>query len=182
MTDATTWWRIELNAKGSLVSVRRVESSEANSSTIVYVRAANEVEAKASARQAYNDVMRDVMRRRRERLFAEGKCGWCGEKNDRDREKRCSACVERDSGYSQRKRDKEAGRPVPKLNRSVALAARREQREAKVVESAVASAEASIRLQVFQEVQDAWLRNRTVGAFSAWLNGEIAKLSGKKVA
>jgi hypothetical protein len=180
MTDAATWWRIELNVNGKILTTRRVESSEINSKTVVYVQAFHEIDARTEARKAYNAYMRAAMMRRRKRLIAEGKCGWCGEHNDRDPEKRCTVCVGRELNYNKRRRDKAAGRTVPKLDRSTVLAERRERLDKSLVENAVAGAATSHRLQVLQEVQQAWLENRTVGAFSMWLNGEIAKLSNAK--
>jgi hypothetical protein len=182
MSDATTWWRIELNDNGKIVAASKVELSEANSKTIVYVQAFHEVDARTMARRVYNEYTRQAVARRRERLIAEGKCGWCGEQADREPGLRCSTCIARDKKYEQRRRDKQAGRPVEKLDRRVALAERRGIQEASWAQRAVAVAEPSLRLQILQEVQNAWLDNRTVGAFSAWLNGEVEKLAGKRVA
>lgn len=183
MTDKPIlWWRVELNASGKIVAVRQVEVAESNSKTVVYVRAWHEIDARTVGRQAYNEYMRGAQQRRRERLIAEGKCPWCGNATDRAAGKRCSVCATRDSNYSQRARDKAAGHSVPKLDKRVAIAERRQREDAQVATRAVTSAAAAIRLEVLEEVRQAWLNNRTVGAFSAWLNGEIEKASGRKVA
>jgi len=176
------WWRVELNANGKITSVRQVEAAETNSKTILYVQAWHEIDARTEGRKAMNAYMREAQGRRRERLIAEGKCPWCGGPTDREAGKRCSDCAERDLGYSERRRDKAAGRPVPKLDKRVAIAARRERENADVARRAVADSSALARLAVLEEVRQAWLSNRTVGAFSAWLNSEIEKASRRKVA
>ncbi len=178
--DASTWWRVELNDSGKILAATRVESTEANSRTIMYVQAFHEIDARTLARRVYNEYTRQAVQRRRERLWAEGKCGWCGETADREPRKRCSACVDRDRAYQKRGRDKEAGRPVERLDRRDALAKRRGLQDERLAKTAVASAADSIRLAVLEEVQAAWLQNRTLGAFSAWLNGEVEKLARRK--
>lgn len=176
------WWRVECNADGKIVSVRKVEAAEDGTKTIHYVQAWHEIDARTLGRQAYNAYMRGAQQRRRERLINEGKCAWCGEHSDREPGKRCSVCAARDAGYGQRARDKAAGRPVAKLDRRTVLSERREQKERAVAERAVRSAADNIRLEVLEEVRAAWMNNRTVGAFSTWLNSELQKLTGKEVA
>lgn len=179
---AIHWWRVELNSSRKITAVRRVEAAESNSKTVLYVQAWHEIDARAEGRKAMNAYMREVQSRRRERLIAEGKCPWCGDVTDRDAGKRCSACALRDAAYSERQRDRAAGRPVPKLDKRVAIAARRERENAEVARRAVASSSRQSRLEILEEVRQAWMNNRTVGAFSVWLNSEIEKASGQRVA
>lgn len=178
----TIWWRIELGSGGAVASVTAVETAEKSTSTVFYVQAETEDSARYAGRAAFNAYMRDAAAKRRARLKATGKCPWCGRSSDRGDGKRCSLCVERDAKYGKRARDKANGLPVPKLDRMDALNERREREKRDVAAEAVLSASAQIRLDVFREVQNAWLDNRTVGAFSAWLNGEVEKLAGKRVA
>lgn len=183
MSDKPTiWWRIELGSGGAVASVTAVETAEKSTSTVFYVQAETEDSARYAGRAAFNAYMRDFATKRRARLKASGKCPWCGLDSDRGAGKRCTLCVERDARYRQRERDKTAGLPVPKLNRMAAITERRDRENREVAEKAVLSASAQIRLDTLREVQNAWLDNRTVGAFSAWLNGEIEKLAGKRVA
>jgi len=147
------WWLLRLDSTGKVLSCTPVDHAERNGDSWVYIQAAD---AKAAQRAAMNAYMRDVMRKRRARLIAEGKCAWCGRAN--------------------RKNAKAAGKPVPQLDRKVAIAARRDEER----QQAVASAVPSVRLQVLQEVMQAWQDEPTNGAFTRWLTNEIEAAGGKR--
>lgn len=167
------WFRLEVDLSGKVISCVDVERAEQGSSSCVYVQAADEA---AAHRIGLNAYMREVMRRRRARLKAEGNCGWCGRKSDREPGKRCTRCVARDAEYGKRKNAKAAGKPVAPLDRRVAIAAREAEKRADVVKAAAPS----LRLDVLLEVQAAWLDLPTNGAFTVWLAKQIEAAGGKR--
>ncbi len=167
------WFRLELDSSGKVLSCTAVERAEQNGSSWLYIQASD---AKTASRLGMNAYMRDLMRKRRARLDAEGKCRWCGRKGDRGPGKRCTICLPRESHYQQRKRDKAAGKPVPELDRKVAIAARKAEERAAVI----ASAGPSLRLSVLLEVQQAWQDAPTNGAFTAWLARAVEAAGGKR--
>lgn len=167
------WFRLEIDTAGKVVSCVPVERAEQNGRSWVYVQAAD---AKAAQRAGMNAYMRDVMRVRRAELDRQGKCRWCGRKNDRAQGKRCSICSAKDIAYSQRQRDKAAGKPVPALDRKVAIAERKNEERSQVV----AAAAPSLRLAVLIEVQCAWEDAPNNGAFTKWLAEQIDAAGGKR--
>ncbi len=167
------WFRLEIDSVGKVLSCVAVERAEQRSSCWVYVQATDEA---AAHRIGLNAYMRVVMRKRRERLKAEGKCCWCGRKNDREPGKRCTLCLGKDSEYGKRKNARVAGKPVAPLDRRVAIAERKREEQSQVV-AAVAP---SLRLAVLEEVQDAWCNTSTNGQFTAWLVKEIERAGGKR--
>lgn len=169
------WWRIEVNEDGKVLSCVAVEHVEKNGKLFFYVQAHDQKEA---GRIAWNRFCRDIQRVRRVKLAREGKCPWCGRATDRESGKRCSRCLDSDKVYKKRQTAKEAGKVVPPLDRSIAVAARKaEEREA-----TVAAAKPSLRLDVLLEVQQAWQDASTNGLFTRWLNQQIAAARGRKVA
>ena len=174
MADRKSWWRIEVNASGKVVDCRVVEHADADGSHVFYVRASNQKEA---GREAWNAYCRAVMRARRVKLKAENKCR-CGRPNDREPGKRCTICLEADKTYGKRARERAAGKKVEPLNRQDALQRRRAEEQQRAVEQT----KPSVRLQVLLEVQEAWQNASNNAAFTRWLNAEIEKLTGRRVA
>jgi hypothetical protein len=159
------WYRIELDSAGKVASCREV--AEAGTDSRVYFFRAQS--AKQAASQALNAHAAKLLAARRARYGAEGLCR-CGGKRDRPGFKSCARCDSRDRVHEERKRARDRGEVVPPLDRRTVLLERK-------------TDEASqLRLAVLREVQDAWIQNRTVGAFSAWLVREVEKLAGKRVA
>jgi hypothetical protein len=165
------WFRLEVDAAGKVLSCVAVERAEHNGRSWVYVQATDE---RAAHRIGLNAYMRDVMRKRRERLKAEGGCGWCGRKNDREPGKRCSICLAKESGYKQIQRDRAAGKPVASPDRKASVAAREVEKRT----AAVAAAAPSLRLSVLLEVQSAWQDCTTNKSFTSWLEQQISKAGG----
>jgi hypothetical protein len=111
-------------------------------------------------RAVYNQYTKLAMRERAKRLKEQGLCR-CGRKNDRPGKTRCSSCVTRECGYSERRRAAQRGEPVPKLDRLQALTDRRE------------ADRQSIRRDVLIEVRAAWVRANSSDEFARWLKEQI---------
>jgi hypothetical protein len=177
MADArpTLWWRIEISAKGAVLSCKEVEREGRDEGAhVLYVPARDQREA---GRAAWNLYCRRVMHVRRAKLKAENRCR-CGRANDREPGKRCSICLEEDKKYKKRQRAREAGKPIEPLNRQVALNKRREQERQEVA----GTASKSTRLEVLIEVREAWQSATSNGAFTRWLRQAIADAGGREVA
>jgi hypothetical protein len=160
-----SWFRVLLDASGKAVECKAV-SAEGTDGGVFYILAAS---AAAAAREANNRHCAQLLAARRERYVAEGRCR-CGRDRDDKALQSCAHCRSHVARSKERIEARKRGENVPKPDRRTVLLERKQ-----------TDAE-TLRLAVLQEVQDAWQRNRTVGAFSAWLNSEVAKLTGKKVA
>jgi hypothetical protein len=159
------WYRIELDEHGKVASCREVAAA-GDDARVYFFRARS---AEQAASQALNAHAAKLLAARRARYQAAGLCR-CGRARDRSGFKTCAACDARDQVHEQRKRARDRGEDVPPLDRRTVLQQRK-------IDDA-----AQLRLEVLQEVQNAWIQNRTVGAFSAWLSREVEKLAGKRVA
>jgi hypothetical protein len=157
------WWRIEVDADGKVVACVQVAESGDASHDVFYVQAATRSEA---GRRAWNAYCKVNQTRRRAKLAAEGKCPWCGEKNDRPKGRRCRACLLRDSKYERdrRARARARGEDVPAPDRSVAIAARANEERRR------------IRLTILREVRTAWRDAESTLAFIQWLRDELEQL------
>ncbi len=163
--NSLAWYRIELDSTGKVASCREVAAA-GDEARVYFLRARS---AKQAAAQALNAHAAKLLAARRARYTSEGLCK-CGRKRDRPGFITCSACTERHAIHEQRKQARARGEEVQPLDRRVVLQQRK-------LDDA-----ARIRVEVLQEVQDAWFKNSTVGAFSAWLSREVEKLAGKRVA
>jgi hypothetical protein len=159
------WWRVEVDGAGKVVSCRAVDAAGAEGSAY-YFEAFSPEQATKQAQKSHDA---KLLQARRERYDAEGVCR-CGGKRDRPGFKTCSRCSARHKLHEDRKAAKLRGETVAKPDRRTVLLERKR------------SEADDLRLDVLREVQQAWLNNPTVGAFSRWLNGEVEKLAGKRVA
>lgn len=159
------WFRVEMNEAGQVASCREVDAA-GTEARVYYFRARS---AKQAAQQALSAHAAALLAARRRRYAAEGRCQ-CGGKRDRPGLITCQRCSDRQKLHKQREQAKARGEEVAPIDRRTVLLERKDNEAS------------TIRLAVFEEVQAAWLSNRTVGAFSAWLNGEVEKLAGKRVA
>jgi hypothetical protein len=163
---AKSWFRVVVDGSGKAVDCKPVGSEGTAELGVFFVLAES---AKEAARLARNDHDRRLLAARRARYDAEGVCR-CGAKRDRPGFKTCARCSELHKKHEQRVALRRQGIEVPKPDRRLVLQERKQ-----------TEAEAA-RLEVLEEVRKAWINNRTVGAFSAWLNGEIEKASRGRAA
>lgn len=161
---ARSWFRLTVAADGRVVDCRPVGDEGTAELGVFYVLAES---AQDAAKQALNAQAARLLQARRERYDAEGRCR-CGGKRDRPEFKTCARCATRRDLHFERKAAKLRGETVEKPDRRTVLQERKR------------SEADDLRLEVLREVQQAWFNNRTVGAFSKWLNGEVEKLEGQK--
>jgi hypothetical protein len=175
---ASSWWRIvvrTLNDVPTVVSCEPVEAAGTDSTDVFYVEACSKAEA---GRKAWNEYCRVTKQRYREKLKAEGKCKWCARKNDRGADQRCSVCLLKDRERERNERARARGEDAPLPDRAAAIAARaQEERQA-----IRAEASAETRTAVLLEVQQAWRGAPNNAAFTRWLNDQVEKLLGRRVA
>jgi hypothetical protein len=166
------WWRLELDAKGAVVSCIPCERVEKDGERWIYVQAIDQARA---GRAAWNVFCRDRERAQRAARVAAGKCVVCGKNPNRGSDKRCTECLERARLDDKRRRDKRAGRPVdPPRDRRTVLAERKEREHHAVVVNATPV----IRLDVLLDVQSAWEDAANNGAFTTWLKRQIEAAGG----
>jgi len=161
------WFRVELTAEGKLVSCVLAEGIRDGSVSVHFIRAHS---SSAATECAYLEHNANLLRARRARLAAEGRCR-CGREMDAESPlKRCRVCRTKSVADEQRVRIRSKGINVPKPDRRAALAERRdEDRDA-------------IRRATLAEVRAAWISARTNELFTKWLTAEIAKLAVRQVA
>jgi hypothetical protein len=166
-----TWFRVVVDGNGKAVDCRSVGESGTAELGVYFVLADSAEQAKKQAGKSH---AAKLLAARRARYHAEGLCK-CGRKRDRPNPagglwQVCSGCVSRHAVHEERKRKRERGETVPPLDRRVVLQERK-QSEAE-----------TIRLAVLEEARDAWRKHSTVGGYTRWLENEIAKIAGRKVA
>lgn len=161
-----TWYRVVVDEHGKAVDCRSV-GVEGTAQLGVYFELAESAER--AKKQASRSHCAQLLAARRARYHAEGRCK-CGRKRDRLPLLACSGCAARHAVHEERKAARDRGEEVPKLDRRVVLQERKQ------------SEADAIRLQVLEEARDAWRRHSTVGSYTRWLEGEIQKLAGRKVA
>jgi hypothetical protein len=161
-----SWFRVVVDGKGKAIDCRPVGSEGTTELGVFFVLADS---AEAAAKQAINAQAARLLAARRARYDAEGVCR-CGSKRDRPGFKTCKRCSDLHKKHEQRVALRRAGHDVPKPDRRTVLQERKQ-----------TEAEAS-RLDVLEEVRAAWRNHNTVGGFTRWLEAEIAKLAGRKVA
>lgn len=161
-----SWFRVTVDAQGKAIDCRPVGSEGTAELGVFYILAET---AKEAARLAGNEQARKLLAARRARYDAEGVCR-CGSKRDRPGFKTCSRCSELHKKHEQRVALRRQGVDVPKPDRRAVLQERKQ-----------TEAEAA-RLEVLEEVRAQWRMHPTVGGFTRWLENEIAKVAGRKVA
>ncbi|HKY40688.1 MAG TPA: hypothetical protein VJN18_32355 [Polyangiaceae bacterium] len=166
------WWRLEVDAKGKVVSCTPVEFAEKDGKSWFYVRARNQ---EGAGRLAMNAYILARQRIRLKRLKAEGKCV-CGRKNDRPGKTNCTICVAKERDYDARRRARERGEEIPRPDRRIADAERRATEDGEFVERAAPT----VRLNTLLEVQQAWQDSNTNANFTRWLLDQIAAAGGVK--
>ena len=167
MSERHSWWKIVVGADGKVKSCVAVEYANTDTSTVIYVRAANRAEA---GRKAWAVYTLELQRRRRNQLVQEGRCPWCSRKQDRGAGKRCSICLSSHKADTARSRARARGEDVATPDRSASIAKRaRDERSA-------------LRLGVLREVEAAWLGAHTSASFSEWLRSQIEAITGRRVA
>jgi hypothetical protein len=171
MKTKRTWFRVVVDGAGKAIHCQAVGDEGSAELGVFYVLAES---AKAAAQQAINAHAARLLAARRARYDAEGLCK-CGRKRDRPNPtgglfKVCSGCATRHAVHEERKRKRDRGEVVAPLDRRAVLQERK-QTEAE-----------TLRLDVLQECRDAWRKHSTVGGYTRWLENEIAKLTGRKVA
>jgi hypothetical protein len=158
-----SWFRVLVDRSGKVVDCKPVSGAGDAEGGVFYFRA---LSAKDAGQLASNEHARLTLAARRARYRAEGLCR-CGGPRENKTLARCKRCTERQAVHCERRAAKERGETVPPLDRRVVLQEKRD-----------ATADA-VRLSTLEDVQRAWLRNSTVGGFSAWLVDEIKKLAKK---
>jgi hypothetical protein len=159
------WFRVELGPRGKVRSWRRVEAQGQDGVAVVYVLAESEAEV---GRLAYNAYQRALLKARRAKLEAEGRCR-CGRPKDLDG-KRCSRCVELGRIYNRRRDAKRRGETVPPMHRKD----RDEERKAEF--------RRDFELSILIECENALEACRTKADFGRWLAGRIANLQRRRAA
>lgn len=159
------WYRVEFSPEGKLVETRPVDLAEASEDGgLVYYQRAHS--AKGAEAVAYRRRQKYLQRERRARLRAEGKCD-CGRALD-GQSKQCAKCKAAHAEHMRRYHARKRGEDVPPMDRAVADAARREERER------------DVRLATYREAHRHFLANRT--GFADWLRARIEALAGKDAA
>jgi hypothetical protein len=161
------WWRLELDAKGSVLSCTAVEHrGEAGERQFLYVEAYDQKEA---GRLAWNAYCRLAQARHRAKMTSEGCCPWCGRKQDRKPGRRCNTCLAGDRARAATNKALKAGQNVPAPDAQVTRATR------------LQSERAEYRLQILGEVRKVALE-RTPRDFLRWLDEELGLHSGQVTA
>ena len=166
-----TWWRVEVNSSGRVLSCKRVDNRAPDSvgNRVFYVPADDQTQAEAAAYRLHKLAQREAMKVRRARHKAQGLCR-CGRKVPANREQ-CDVCIGGANAAKARTKAIKRGEPVAPLPpKSEAFARNREQREQQ------------LRLEVFELVHRVWCRTRNDKAFTAWLVAQIRDLKGKVAA
>lgn len=145
----------------------------------ITVQARNEGEAK---RKAYNLYSAQKKKLAKERLHSAGRCG-CGRDQDRYVQagrfkgkwaKTCSVCaVRRQAQYNNSK-----NRGARTLQEAMAQRDEGARLDANLTRQRDRRAE--IRLEVLLEVQKQWINSRNSGAFTKWVQDQIAICTGEK--
>ena len=152
------WWRLELDAKGSVVSCIAVEHrGEAGERRFLYVEAHDQAEA---GRLAWNAYCRLAQVRHRAKMTREGKCPWCGRQQDRKAGRRCSVCLSNDRARAATNKAIKAGQNVAAPDGLVTRAARLERERGE------------FRLQILGEVRKVAVE-RTPREFFRWLDEQL---------
>jgi predicted DNA-binding transcriptional regulator AlpA len=167
------WFRVELNADGSVVSCEHVESSGTeNGGSVLYVEAQSPEEALRLAAAAY-DVRMGKKRKQRALRILSGRCSACGKTNE-DPFLLCAEC--RAKGRRNKSKAHAPGRQRPRtptekaereLEHQKKLAAKRSVLDALRMERA----RKSTLLEVLKAFDD-----QTPGQFRAWLGAELRHL------
>ncbi len=163
-----SWWRCVTDSKGNVVERRIVEVAGTDGGGVFFVRASSEREADEAGRAAFNRYARERLQERRARYRAENRCA-CGRKRDVPGCNTCSACQAGVKQLRERREIKAAGKPVPRLDVGESLRLRRQAEDAEIRRDALRDV-----LRRFCEMPKA--------DFKRWLEGEIRRLSGKRVA
>ena len=174
MSTELRWWRLETDSEGKVLSCRLVEGAKSDGEHVFYVKAHD---AKEAARRLSNEISRRLLAERRAKYRAEGRCK-CGGWRDRPGFKQCQRCYDLDREHERRYQERRKGKEPPPRDRRLVLQERKQLEQS----AAVRAAEPNIRLAVLQEVSQAWQDATTNGAFTRWLNQQIAEARGKKVA
>jgi hypothetical protein len=158
-----SWWRIELDGAGALVSAQRLDGAPQHDGGGVYiVEATSEASAILLAQRTHQ---RDALRQRRAQRDAQGVCR-CGRPRDSEF-LRCSLCRVRSSRDQKRSAARKRGEPVETPSKVEA----HQERRATVAEST--------RLHALYEVQRAWQLARRNSDFTEWLRAEIERAGGQ---
>ncbi|HCG01693.1 MAG TPA: hypothetical protein DEV93_14250 [Chloroflexi bacterium] len=161
------WWRLELDAKGSVVSCTAVEHrGEAGERQFIYVEAHDQKEA---GRLAWNAYCRLAQVRHRAKMTREGKCPWCGRQQDRKAGRRCSVCLAGDRARAATNKAIKAGQNVAAPDGLVTRAARLERERGE------------FRLQILGEVRKVAVE-RTPREFFQWLDEQLGIDGGQVTA
>jgi hypothetical protein len=163
---AKSWFRVVVDDKGKAIDCKPVGGEGTTELGVFFVLAES---AKEAAQQAINAQARRLLAARRARYDAEGACR-CGGKRDRPGFKTCSRCSDLHKKYEVRRAARQAGNVVPAPDRRAVLQERK------------ASEAELLRIEVLEEVRRAWRDHNTVGGFTRWLETEIQKVAGRKVA
>lgn len=167
IANKSQWWRVRLDAEGKIIECAPVDVAGTSAGGVFYVQGLTEQLAR---KRAYNDYYRLRQRWHRKKLRAEGKCD-CGRDREDPKFVQCRHCRERGLVYHERKRRRARGENVEPLSRKESRDARR------------AEEERQFELAIFEKVQAAWARTLKVGKakhFTAWLQDQIARLTGRK--
>lgn len=176
--EAISWYRVEVTPSGKAITCERVASAEASDRMVFFVRASSPEEA---SRLAFNKHSAMLLKRRRQRYAAEGKCR-CGRARDTLGRKDCSECRKRDRLHDERHQAKKRGEVLEPLSAGQTALRRREAEAAAQRAAGRQEGAAEMRLAVLREVQVAWREAPNNGSFTAWLAAQIEAITGRRVA
>jgi hypothetical protein len=157
------WYRVELGPRGKVRSIKQVERQGEDGVSVVYVLAGDPANVSRLAHNAYQNAL---LKARRAKLEAEGRCR-CGRPKDLDGQ-RCSRCIELARIYNRRRDAKRRGEEVEPMHRRD----RDEERRAEF--------RREFELSILVECENALEACRTKGDFARWLRQRMAKLEGRR--
>lgn len=173
---AVSWWRVEIDKTGKVLSCRAVESRGQDKATVIYIAAKSELTARHLGKREY----RKLQQRKQRAGYAErGLCNSCGGFR-LEGKGYCATCKARADRYNAAKRGKEPPAKSPGyVSRPPTLW---DTRQAKVEREAARmrrERQFGVRLVVLEEVAEAWRSSNTHAEFCHWLANEIVKITGE---
>lgn len=177
-------YRVEINARGNICSCELVHSKETESGTVFYVDAANDVDARARARDEYREYNRTRVAERRKILASQGRCR-CGRQRDAGGTY-CKVCLEGARDHKSRQAARQRGEYVPPPDHRATRAQRREEETEIVRREAISEATGldvlAIELRLLETIDRMWQLSPSVGKFTAWIKTQIAQRQKGKAA
>jgi hypothetical protein len=165
-----TWFRVELNSAGKVVSCTVVSGPTEENNRVFCVQAPDAHAAHVIGRAAYTEYCRTKVRETRARNEANDLCRCGGVREDPDF-KRCRKCRRLDKGSRARYERRLKGEDVPPPDRFETVAAERDR------------SKTQLRLEVLREVRRKLVSLRgDTNALSRWLVQQIDALIARSAA